>query len=49
MEEAGCRYTQVLEPAAIDVRSSGRGAGGCRHYDVAVAGRGTEVLEWQLN
>lgn len=49
--EAGCRYTQVVEPAALDVaplpvpgtpsRSS------CR-YLVAVAGRGTEALTWQL-
>lgn len=51
-EEAGCRFTQVVEPWALDVLpSSGGGqddgdSGGARRYVLGVAGRGTEVLTW---
>lgn len=47
--EVGCRYTQVVEPAALDVvppeaHSLPAECGG--HFLVGVAGRGTEVLPW---
>ena len=53
--EAGCRFTQVVEPWALDVLAddgtsrvdgSDSGGSGARRYLLAVAGRGTEVLTW---
>ena len=56
--EAGCCFTQVVEPAALDVlvappveAHSGGDSGGSsasRQYLLGVAGRGTEVLTWSL-
>lgn len=44
VEEAGCRFTQVCEPASLDccvVPLEGR-----ERHAVGVAGRGTELLPW---
>lgn len=51
-EEAGCRFTQVAEPAALDVLPSGGDhtvalPGPTGSFVIAVAGRGTELLTWQ--
>ena len=51
-EEAGCRFTQVAEPAALDVLPCGGDQaaalpGPTGSFIIAVAGRGTEVLTWQ--
>jgi hypothetical protein len=55
--EAGCCFTQVVEPAALDVllaplaeahSSGGTGSSACRQYLLGVAGRGTELLTWCL-
>lgn len=51
-EETGCRFTQVAEPAALDVLPCGGGEaaalpGPSGGYLVAVAGRGTELLTWE--
>lgn len=63
VEEAGCCFTQVVEPAALDVlpapllvpgASPGHQAGSALlpdtavKYLVGVAGRGTQLLNWQL-
>lgn len=45
VQEVGCQITQALEPAAIDVVAVEGGEG---MLGVAVAGRGTELLRWQL-
>lgn len=67
--EAGCRFCQVVEPAALDVvpgapagdsGTVGGGVGphavlppgggsGPQRFLVGVAGRGTEVMEWELH
>ncbi len=51
-EELGCRFTQVAEPAALDVLPCGDSQaaglpGLSGSYVIAVAGRGTELLTWQ--
>lgn len=50
-EEAGCRFTQVAEPAALDVLPCGGGEaaalpGPSGGYVIVVAGRGVELLTW---
>jgi hypothetical protein len=67
--EAGCRFCQVVEPAALDVVPGAPagdcgtagggvgqhavlppgGGGGPQRFLVGVAGRGTEVMEWELH
>ena len=54
--ELGCAFTQVSEPEALDVlelgggggADSGGGGGGGRSFALAVAGRGTELLTWNV-
>ena len=52
--EVGCRYTQVVEPAALDVLEQGatpvpaslQSLPEARRFLLGVTGRGTEVLTW---